>query len=174
MAMSDFEGYVLGCLLSGSTSGYAIRLRLERNPVPRWSAESGAVYRVLRRALEHGWIASEGKAGVTNRERTEYSVTIKGESEWARWLQGPVSVSDTDCPDSAAIKSEFLEYVPLADRETVLGAWQKQNRGALKTAKERLNRAKCRCEALQCVYVVERLSARERWLKIVEQQMAVE
>jgi DNA-binding PadR family transcriptional regulator len=51
---SELEYLVLGMVGMGINSGYAIRKQMVEFRGGRWSAESGSVYRVLRRLLQDG------------------------------------------------------------------------------------------------------------------------
>ena len=51
---SELEYLILAMVGEGVNSGYAMRKRMNRMRGGRWSAESGSVYRVLRRLERDG------------------------------------------------------------------------------------------------------------------------
>ena len=86
---SELEYLILAMVGAGVNSGYAMRKELNRMKGGRWSAESGSVYRVIRRLEAHGMLREERRVGVPNRERTEYSITDQGKSLLNSWLTFP-------------------------------------------------------------------------------------
>jgi len=108
--LTELEYLILGMVLEGATSGYAMRKEMNRIRGSRWSAESGAVYRVLRRLATQGFVMESGKAGSPNRERTEYALTDKGCAALKEWVCGT--------PD----RTEFMYLVdPIRSRAYLLG-----------------------------------------------------
>ncbi|HWD37374.1 MAG TPA: PadR family transcriptional regulator, partial [Fimbriimonas sp.] len=75
---NELEYLILALMGEGVSSGYAIRKTMNRMRGGRWSTESGSVYRVIRRLEKDDLIHEVRKAGVPNRERTEYELTGQG------------------------------------------------------------------------------------------------
>jgi DNA-binding PadR family transcriptional regulator len=65
---SELEYLILAMVGEGVCSGYAMRKEMNRMRGGRWSAESGSVYRVLRRLERDALLRELRKAGAPNRE----------------------------------------------------------------------------------------------------------
>src|SRR5262249_51179080 len=91
---SELEYLILAMVGDGVNSGYAMRKRMNHMRGGRWSAESGSVYRVLRRLEGDGLVTEARKVGVPNRERTEYELTPHGDSTLTSWLTFPPDRSE--------------------------------------------------------------------------------
>src|SRR6266567_2472263 len=83
---SELEYLILAMVGENINSGYAMRKEMNRMRGGRWSAESGSVYRVLRRLEVDNLVREARKVGVPNRERTEYELTPSGEITLNSWL----------------------------------------------------------------------------------------
>src|SRR6476646_3232412 len=91
---SELEYLILAMVGEGVNSGYAMRKEMNRMRGGRWSAESGSVYRVLRRLQADGLLSEARRVGVPNRERTEYELTKAGEALLNSWLTFPLDRSE--------------------------------------------------------------------------------
>src|SRR5690242_13450445 len=91
---SELEYLILAMVGEGVNSGYAMRKEMNRMRGGRWSAESGSVYRVLRRLEADGLVSLARKVGVPNRERTEYELKRAGEALVNSWLTFPPDRSE--------------------------------------------------------------------------------
>src|SRR5215475_544144 len=91
---SELEYLILAMVGESINSGYAMRKEMNRMRGGRWSAESGSVYRVLRRLQQDGLLNEARKVGVPNRERTEYELTRAGEALLNSWLTFPPDRSE--------------------------------------------------------------------------------
>ena len=118
--LTELEYLILGMVIEGATSGYAMRKEMNRIRGSRWSAESGAVYRVLRRLTAQGFVAEARKAGSPNRERTEYELTEQGKAALMAWVCAT--------PD----RTEFMYLVdPIRSRSYLLGRLDPETRIAV-------------------------------------------
>src|SRR5690348_498318 len=86
---SELEYLILAMVGEGINSGYAMRKEMNRMRGGRWSAESGSVYRVLRRLEADSLVIEARRVGVPNRERTEYELSDKGQGLLNSWLTFP-------------------------------------------------------------------------------------
>src|ERR1051325_1186132 len=86
---SELEYLILAMVGENVNSGYAMRKEMNRMRGGRWSAESGSVYRVLRRLEKDELVREARRVGVPNRERTEYELTEAGQSTLQSWLAFP-------------------------------------------------------------------------------------
>jgi DNA-binding PadR family transcriptional regulator len=126
---SELEYFILAMVGEGINSGYAMRKMMNRMRGSRWSAESGSVYRVLRR-LERDHLVSEArKVGVPNRERTEYELTAQGEALLHSWLTFPPDRSEMAfLVDPIRTRSYFLGRLKPAERARVVKTWMHESK----------------------------------------------
>lgn len=133
---SELEYLILAMVGEKVNSGYAMRKEMNRMRGGRWSAESGSVYRVLRRLEQDELLIAARKVGVPNRERTEYELTPQGDALLHSWLTFP--------PD----REEFAFLVdPLRTRSYFLIRLKASEQ--LRTVKMWLHESKQFCQELQ-------------------------
>lgn len=126
---SELEYLILAMVGEGVNSGYAMRKEMNRMRGGRWSAESGSVYRVLRRLDADGLVSLARKVGVPNRERTEYELTRAGEALLNSWLTFPPDRSELGfLVDPIRTRSYFLPRLSHAEQGRVLKTWMQENR----------------------------------------------
>ena len=126
---SELEYLILAMVGEGVNSGYAMRKEMNRMRGGRWSAESGSVYRVLRRLEADGLVSLARKVGVPNRERTEYELTRAGEALLNSWLTFPPDRSELGfLVDPIRTRSYFLPRLSHAEQGRVLKTWMQENR----------------------------------------------
>jgi DNA-binding PadR family transcriptional regulator len=126
---SELEYLILAMVGEGVNSGYAMRKEMNRMRGGRWSAESGSVYRVLRRLAVDGLVAEARRVGVPNRERTEYELTRAGEALLNSWLTFPPDRSELGfLVDPIRTRSYFLPRLSHAEQGRVLKTWIQENR----------------------------------------------
>jgi len=105
-------------------SGYAMRKEMNRMRGGRWSAESGSVYRVLRRLEQDGLVNEARKVGVPNRERTEYELTPQGEALLQSWLTFPPDRGEMAfIVDPIRTRAYFLSRLKPMEQVRVVKAW---------------------------------------------------
>jgi hypothetical protein len=122
--LSELEYLILALLGEGKSNGYAIRKEMNRLKGGRWSADSGSVYRILRRLEAYGLAEETGRNGVRNRERTEYVLTTLGEIQLAEWVVANPDRNDmSHMTDSVRTRSYFLNRVNPADRIRLVKGW---------------------------------------------------
>jgi DNA-binding PadR family transcriptional regulator len=126
---SELEYLILAMVGEGVTSGYAMRKEMNRMRGGRWSAESGSVYRVLRRLQKDGLLHEARKVGVPNRERTEYDLTPEGETLLNRWLTQPPDRGEMAfLVDPLRTRCYFLFRLKPQEQIRVVKAWLQENK----------------------------------------------
>lgn len=126
---SELEYLILAMVGEGVNSGYAMRKEMNRMRGGRWSAESGSVYRVLRRLEADGLVVEARKVGVPNRERTEYDLTPQGEAVLHSWLTfAPDRTEIAFLVDPLRTRSYFLPRLKKADQIRVVKTWLQESK----------------------------------------------
>ena len=76
---------LLGMIVEGHSTGYAIKAEIERSTQQYWGASAGGIYPELRRLREAGLVRvrNDPRGGAT---RHCYSLTAAGRRALARWL----------------------------------------------------------------------------------------
>lgn len=121
---SELEYLILAMVGEAVNSGYAMRKEMNRMRGGRWSAESGSVYRVLRRLEKDGLVEEARKVGVPNRERTEYDLTPQGEAALQSWLTFPPDRGEIAfLVDPIRTRAYFLGRLRPADQVRVVKSW---------------------------------------------------
>ncbi len=126
---SELEYLILAMVGEGINSGYAMRKEMNKMRGGRWSAESGSVYRVLRR-LERDHLLSEArKVGVPNRERTEYELSRTGEALLHSWLTFPPDRGEMAfLVDPLRTRCYFLSRLKPNERVRVVKSWMQESK----------------------------------------------
>src|SRR3954466_12852460 len=118
---SELEYLILAMVGESVNSGYAMRKEMNRMRGGRWSAESGSVYRVLRRLEKDGLVLEARKVGVPNRERTEYELTPQGEALLTSWLTFPPDRAEMAfLVDPIRTRTYFLQRLKPSDQVRVV------------------------------------------------------
>lgn len=126
---SELEYLILAMVGEGVNSGYAMRKEMNRMRGGRWSAESGSVYRVLRRLQADALLNEARKVGVPNRERTEYELTRAGEALLNSWLTFPPDRAELGfLVDPIRTRSYFLPRLSHAEQGRVIKTWIQENK----------------------------------------------
>ena len=121
---SELEYLILAMVGEGINSGYAMRKEMNKMRGGRWSAESGSVYRVLRRLENHNLLCEARKVGVPNRERTEYDLSKEGEALLQSWLTFPPDRGEMAfLVDPLRTRSYFLHRLKPNERVRVVKSW---------------------------------------------------
>jgi DNA-binding PadR family transcriptional regulator len=121
---SELEYLILAMIGEGISSGYAMRKEMNRMRGGRWSAESGSVYRVLRRLERDGLLTEARRVGVPNRERTEYELTKTGEALLHSWLTFPPDRGEMAfLVDPLRTRCYFLHRLKPNERVRVVKSW---------------------------------------------------
>ncbi len=111
------------------SSGYAMRKQMNRMRGGRWSAESGSVYRVLRRLEKDGLVVQARKVGVPNRERTEYELTPHGDSILHSWLTFPPDRTELAfLVDPLRTRSYYLLRLRPSEQVRVVKMWLQESK----------------------------------------------
>src|SRR5947209_11469383 len=126
---NELEYMVLAMVGDRVNSGYAMRRQMQGMRGARWSAESGSVYRVLRRLQASNLVTPARKVGVPNRERTEYDLTPAGEDLVSKWLSDSPSQEDLEyLLDALRTRTYFLERLEPKKRAQTVRSWMSKNR----------------------------------------------
>lgn len=126
---SELEYLILAMVGEGLTSGYAMRKEMNRMKGGRWSAESGSVYRVLRRLEEDELLRETGRVGVPNRERTEYELTPHGDAVLHSWLTFPPDRQEfAFLADPIRSRCYFIRRLKPSEQVRVVKTWIQENK----------------------------------------------
>jgi DNA-binding PadR family transcriptional regulator len=126
---SELEYLILAMVGDGVNSGYAMRKEMNKMRGGRWSAESGSVYRVLRRLERDHLLTEARKVGVPNRERTEYELTTQGQALLHSWLTFPPDrLEMAFLVDPLRTRSFFLSRLKPAERVRVVKTWLQESK----------------------------------------------
>lgn len=126
---SELEYLILAMVGEGVNSGYAMRKEMNRMRGGRWSAESGSVYRVLRRLQKDGLVNEARKVGVPNRERTEYELTPQGEAMLNSWLTFPPDRAEMAfLVDPLRTRCYFLFRLKPVEQIRVVKTWMQESK----------------------------------------------
>jgi DNA-binding PadR family transcriptional regulator len=127
--LSELEHLILALLGEGKSNGYAIRKAMNRLKGGRWSADSGSVYRILRRLEAYGLLEEMGRNGAQNRERTEYRLTPAGEQELDHWItEIPDEMDMGYMNDSVRTRAYFLTRMEPAERLRLVKRWLSESK----------------------------------------------
>jgi DNA-binding PadR family transcriptional regulator len=126
---SELEYLILAMVGESVNSGYAMRKEMNRMRGGRWSAESGSVYRVLRRLEKDGLVLEARRVGVPNRERTEYELTPQGEALLHTWLTFPPDRMEMAfLVDPLRTRCYFLFRLKPAEQIRVVKSWLQESK----------------------------------------------
>jgi len=126
---SELEYLILAMVGENISSGYAMRKEMNRMRGGRWSAESGSVYRVLRRLEKDNLLVEARKVGVPNRERTEYELTPHGEALLHSWLTFPPDRTELAfLVDPIRTRSYFLSRLKPNEQMRVVKTWLQESK----------------------------------------------
>lgn len=167
---SELEYLILAMVSEGINSGYAMRKQMTRMRGARWSAESGSVYRVLRRLAKDGLVLEARKVGVPNRERTEYELTSSGAALLDSWLMFPPDRQEyAFMVDPLRTRMYFLGRLKPADQVRVVKTWAQENRLFLEELQRELdaNEGEHPMRDLARLNLLYLVQARQDWIKKV-------
>jgi DNA-binding PadR family transcriptional regulator len=126
---SELEYLILAMVGEGISSGYAMRKEMNRMRGGRWSAESGSVYRVLRRLEKDSLVREARRVGVPNRERTEYELSAQGEALLHSWLTFPPDRSELAfLVDPIRTRSYFISRLRPTEQIRVIKTWIQESK----------------------------------------------
>jgi DNA-binding PadR family transcriptional regulator len=126
---SELEYLILAMVGDNINSGYAMRKEMNRMRGGRWSAESGSVYRVLRRLEQDGLVRAARKVGVPNRERTEYELSEQGMALLQSWITFPPDRNELAfMVDPIRTRAYFLVRLKPVDQVRVVKGWLQESK----------------------------------------------
>ena len=134
----------------------------------RWSAESGSVYRVLRRLDRDGLVKELRKVGVPNRERTEYVLTPQGEALLHSWLTFPPDRQEfAFLVDPIRTRSYFLSRLKPAEQARVIKTWLQESKQFVSELSHDIEKNKLKNPIADLAYsnLLHLAQARHEWLK---------
>lgn len=166
---SELEYLILAMVGESVNSGYAMRKEMNRMRGGRWSAESGSVYRVLRRLEKDGLVHEARRVGVPNRERTEFELTALGEAALSSWLTFAPDRSELAfLVDPIRTRSFFLGRLKPADQIRTIKVWLQESKLFIQDLERDMAATALRETAMrQMVYqnLLMLSKARHEWLK---------
>jgi DNA-binding PadR family transcriptional regulator len=165
---SELEYLILAMVGGNINSGYAMRKEMNRMRGGRWSAESGSVYRVLRRLEKDNLVHEARRVGVPNRERTEYELTPQGEALLHSWLTFPPDRSEMAfLVDPIRTRSYFLIRLKPADQIRVVKTWLHESKQLLVDLRRDVETAGKEINARNLAYhnLLFLAEARHEWLR---------
>ena len=165
---SELEYLILAMVGEGINSGYAMRKEMNRMRGGRWSAESGSVYRVLRRLESDGLLHEARRVGVPNRERTEYELTAAGQALTNSWLtQPPLRGELAFLVDPIRTRSYFLGRLRPTDRVKVVKTWIQESKQFLSELERDIETSKTPDPMRNLAYenLLYLAEARHEWLR---------
>lgn len=167
---SELEYLILAMVGEGVNSGYAMRKEMNRMRGGRWSAESGSVYRVLRRLQNDELVLQARKVGVKNRERTEYELTPQGEALLTTWLTFPPDRAEMAfLVDPLRTRCYFLFRLKPAEQIRVVKSWLQENKAFIQELQRDLDLIASKTASGPRVVAYQNLlhlgQARHEWLR---------
>lgn len=90
---SPLRGALLGLLVQGSSHGYELANRLQRQLGPSWPIHRTSLYRILKGIHEDGLIVPES-ADESNPARIVYSATDLAAPAVVAWMDSPLPIED--------------------------------------------------------------------------------
>jgi DNA-binding PadR family transcriptional regulator len=171
---SELEYLILAMVGEGCNSGYAMRKEMNRMRGGRWSAESGSVYRVVRRLERDHLLAELRKVGVPNRERTEYCLTPQGEALLNSWLTFPPDRSEfAFLVDPLRTRSYFISRLKPSEQVRVVKAWLQESKQFVADLTRDLENSNIKNPVAAIAYsnLLHLAQARHEWLKKMLQYM---
>lgn len=175
---SELEYLILAMVGENISSGYAMRKEMTRMRGGRWSAESGSVYRVLRRLVADGLVREARRVGVPNRERTEYELTPQGDATLASWLTfAPDRQELAFLVDPLRTRAFFLQRLRHPDQVRVVKTWIAENKSFLADLEREMKASEPKETPLRRLAVQNLLilaQARQEWLKRLQASLRSE
>lgn len=125
--LSELEFLVLSLISDGFPSGYSIIQEMKRTRAARWSTESGAVYRVIRRLEKAGFIMFVEQTRSSQRH-SRVKVTELGWEEIKSWLtEVPRPQDYSFLADPLRTRAHFLAKLSVDERRKVVAQWIADN-----------------------------------------------
>jgi DNA-binding PadR family transcriptional regulator len=170
------EYLILAMVGENITSGYAMRKEMNRMRGGRWSAESGSVYRVLRRLEKDNLLREARRVGVPNRERTEYELTPHGEALLHSWLTFPPDRTELAfLVDPIRTRSYFLSRLRPTEQIRVVKTWLQESKHFVADLQRDLDATAFNRPVQDAAYqnLLYLAQARHEWLKKLLHQVKV-
>lgn len=166
---SELEYLILAMVGEGVNSGYAMRKEMTRMRGGRWSAESGSVYRVLRRLEKDDLVKEARRVGVPNRERTEYELSSQGEAVLQSWLLFPPDRTElASIVDPIRTRTYFLGRLKTTDQIRVVKTWLQESKQFIQGLQNDVDKAAAHLDPARAMAYANLLylaQARHEWLR---------
>ncbi len=167
---TELEYLILAMIGEGISSGYSMRKEMNRMRGGRWSAESGSVYRVLRKLKTDGLVAEARRVGMPKRERTEYDLTPDGEALLYSWITFPPERMEMAfLVDPLRTRCYFLLRLDPHDQMQVVKLWLQESKSFLQDLQRDVKLVSSKEASYAKVFAYQNLlylgQARHEWLK---------
>jgi DNA-binding PadR family transcriptional regulator len=124
--LSPTSYLVLGMVLLGISSGYAIKKVADQSTQNFWPISLALIYPELAR-LEGAGLLSGRSDPRGGRARSAYTITAKGEKALGAWLRSP-KVAPVQIRDEAMLKLFFADALGKEDQLELVRALRERNR----------------------------------------------
>ncbi len=172
---TELESCVLGIVADNQPcTAYVVRRYLEDSLSSFWSASAGAIYPLMRRLVQRGWIhVEEQRWG--SRKRRSFGLTRAGRQRLRAWLSPPVAEWATAFTyDPIRTRIFFLSHASPKQRLEFLDDAIANTRAVLgehRTEKNSRSAELSDFDIFGREGAIAELSARLRWLGSVRQQI---
>ncbi len=137
--LTELEGCVLGIVWSrGPCTAYLARKVFVDSPSPYWSGSAGAVYPLLARLEDRGFVRAQAhRAG--RRASRRFVITPRGRRMLERWLGPPLPAWILGIPmDPLRTRMGFLAVLPARRRALFLAEAERHARTHLENARKEM------------------------------------
>lgn len=130
--LSELESFVLALISDGCTTGLSIIRIMKCTPASRWSTESGAVYRVIRKLETLGFVRMTGQ--LPNRRKSgRIEITELGQEMTIEWIRARPRLSEyAFLTDPLRTRAFFFAKLSSSDRAAVIQQWLADNEEFMK------------------------------------------
>ncbi|MEP3245233.1 MAG: PadR family transcriptional regulator [Sneathiella sp.] len=128
---------LIGLLLEQPNHAYALKQLLAPRVSPSDTINDGVLYPLLRKLEKDGLIAGREDISPSNRKRTIYTVTKKGQDWFMAWLSSSANEEDTPAYDfflgnPLLVKVQFFELLSAVARRQKLSEQLRRTKSKLK------------------------------------------
>lgn len=172
---TELESCVLAILARGQPcTAYSVRRYLAASLSSYWSASAGAIYPLLRRLEQRGWIRVEERRWGT-RVRRAFSLNRSGRHRLRAWLSAPVSEWAIGYTyDPVRTRVFFLDAMPASARTAFVRDAIAKTQAIVSTHRQELKALQAGLPAFEAMGrqgAIAELEARLRWLRTIERRL---